>query len=77
MLKEHERVVLTTDIPGDGLQAGDVGTIVHVYPRGEAFEIEFLTLGGDTAAVTTVTSSQVRPVSKRDITHARDMELSA
>lgn len=77
MLKEHEGVVRTADIPADGLQAGDVGTIVHIYPRGEAFEVEFLTLDGDTAAVTSVAPSQVRPVSKRDITDARDMKLSA
>ena len=34
MLKEHERVVLTTSLPDDGLVAGDVGTVVHVYPDG-------------------------------------------
>jgi len=28
-----------------------VGTVVHVYPDGKAFEVEFTTLDGKTAAV--------------------------
>ena len=77
MFKEHDRIVLTKDIPGAGLQSGDVGTIVHVHRGGEAFEVEFLTLDGTTAAVATVLPSAMRPVSHRDITHARQMKLSA
>ena len=75
MFKEHDRIVLTSDIPQKGLKAGDVGTIVHVHQDGEAFEVEFLTLEGDTAAIATVLASQVRAVSNRDITHSRQMEL--
>ena len=75
MLKEHDRIVLTGDIPGEGLKAGDVGSIVHIHGSGEAFEIEFLTLDGSTVAIATVTSTQVRPVSNRDVTHARRMGL--
>jgi hypothetical protein len=73
MFKEHDRLVLISDIPEEGLKAGDVGTIVHIYRDGEAFEVEFLTLDGDTAAIATVPPSQARPVSNRDITHARQM----
>ena len=76
MLKEHDRIVLTADIPGHCLKIGDVGTIVHVYPRREAFEVEFLTLDGSTAAITTVLPSQVRPVSSTDITHAREHRMA-
>ncbi len=71
MLKEHERVVLKTAIPSEALEAGDVGTVVHVYPDGLAYEVEFPTLDGKTAAVVTVEAAQVRPVGKREITHAR------
>ena len=71
MLKEHDRIVLTKDVPKAGLKSGDVGAIVHVHPQGAAFEVEFLTLDGDTAALATVLPSQVRPVSGEDITHAR------
>ena len=71
MIKEHERVVLTRDIPEQALQAGDVGTIIHVHTGGRAFEVEFLTLNGDSVAVATVTPSQVRRVKKGEIAHAR------
>jgi hypothetical protein len=74
MIREHERIVLTSDLPQDGLKSGDVGTVVHIHGDGEAFEVEFFTLDGETAAVTTVLRSQVRQVSNRDITHARLVE---
>ncbi|MEE9568098.1 MAG: DUF4926 domain-containing protein [Candidatus Binatia bacterium] len=71
MIKEHERVVLKKGIPEQGLKTGDVGTVVHIYKKGEAFEVEFLTLHGKTVAIATLNASQVRPVLKREITHAR------
>ncbi len=72
-MKEHERVVLKTPMPAEGLEAGDVGTIVHVYRDGKAYEVEFLTLDGRTAAVVTLEAAQVRPVGHREITHARQL----
>ena len=77
MLAEHDRVVLTDDIAERDLKAGDVGTIVHVYPGGEAFEVEFLALDGNTAALATVLPSQVRPVACTDITHAREIRMGS
>jgi hypothetical protein len=73
MIKEHERVVLKVPVPAEGLVAGDVGTVVHIHQDGKAYEVEFTTLDGNTAAVVTVECSQVRPVGKREITHARDL----
>jgi hypothetical protein len=73
MIKEHERIVLKTAVLAEKLEAGDVGTIVHVYDDGKAFEVEFTTLTGKTAAVVTLEASQVRPVGKREITHAREL----
>ena len=70
MLEEHDRIVLTEDVADRALKAGDVGTIVHVHRDGAAFEVEFLTLDGHTAALATVSSSQVRAVTGADITHA-------
>lgn len=72
-IKELDHVVLTTGVPGEGLEAGDVGTVVHAYDDGGAFEIEFTTLDGATAAVVTVEASAVRPVGQREITHAREL----
>jgi len=77
MIKEHERIVLTKPLPKEGLEPGDVGTVVHVYEDGQAYEVEFFTLDGQTAAVTTVEASQLRPVGKRDITHTRKLSIKS
>ncbi len=76
MIKEHERVVLKVAIPAEGLEAGDVGMVVHVYRDGRAYEVEFFTLDGSTAAVVTVEAADVRPVHKREITHARELQAA-
>lgn len=73
MMKEHERVVLTAPAPEHGLKPGDVGTVVHVYEDGLAYEVEFVALDGHTAAVVTVEASQVRPIARDEITHARSL----
>ena len=72
-IKEHDCVVLTADIPTDGLLAGDVGTVVHIHKGGAAYEVEFITLTGSTVAVATVEASQLRPVSRQDINHVREL----
>ena len=76
MFKEHERIVLITDILEEGLVAGDVGTIVHIHPREEAFVVEFMALDGNTIAIATVLPSQTRLVTDKDITHAREMTMT-
>ena len=58
------------------LEIGDVGAVVHVYADGKAFEIEFMTLDGQTVAVATVEASAVRPVTGREITHSRELRAS-
>ena len=73
MIREHDRVVLTAPVPNERLEIGDVGTVVHVYNDGAAFEVEFTTLDGSTAAVATVEASQVRAVTRGEITHARQL----
>ena len=73
MIKEHDRGVLAVDVPSESLVAGDVGTIVHVYRDNQAYEVEFTTLEGKTAVVVTLEVNQVRPVGKREITHAREL----
>jgi hypothetical protein len=71
MLKEHDRVVLTTPVVEEGLAAGDVGTIVHIYADEKAYEVEFVALDGHTTAVATLEAGQVRAVTARDMTHSR------
>jgi hypothetical protein len=72
-IKEHDCVVLTADLPADGLKAGDVGTVVHIHKNGAAYEVEFATLAGKTVAVATVEAASLRPVGKRDISHVREL----
>jgi hypothetical protein len=71
MIKEHERVVLTSGLPNEKLASGDMGTVVHVYRGGAAFEVEFVALDGETIAVVTLEHAQIRPVEHGEITHAR------
>ena len=73
MIREHDRIVLTAPVPNESLEIGGVGTVVHVYQDGKAFEVEFTTLDGQTAAVATVGTEQERPVTDREITHTRQM----
>lgn len=72
-IKEHDRVVLLTAIASAGLEPGDVGTVVHIYPGEAAYEVEFVALNGATAAVETVQATLVRPVRPREIAHAREV----
>jgi hypothetical protein len=73
MIQEHDCIVLTDDIPAEGLRAGDVGTVVHVHGVHAGYEVEFMTLTGRTVAVATVLPSQARPVGPRDLTHVREL----
>jgi hypothetical protein len=76
MLKEHDRIVLTAGVPGEGLEPGDVGTVVHVYADGKAYEVEFVALDGQTRSVATLEANQVRAVTSRDMTHAREIQTA-
>ena len=74
MIKEHDIVVLTQDLPAECLRAGDVGTIVHIHQGGRGYEVEFMTLSGQTIAVATALNSQVRPITSRDLPHVRELQ---
>jgi Domain of unknown function (DUF4926) len=73
MIEEHDRVALKSDIESERLIAGDLGTVVHIYGDGEAYEVEFLTLNGKTVTVTTLEASRVRPIAPHEIAHARPL----
>jgi hypothetical protein len=73
MITEHAAVVLTENIPASGLEAGDVGVVVHVHRDGEAYEVEFMSLDGGTFAIQTLEARQVREARSRDIPHVREL----
>lgn len=73
MIQELERVVLTTDISEYGLKKGDVGTVVLVHQSNGGYEVEFVTLDGETVAVVSLSRNQLRSIGRREIAQARVM----
>lgn len=74
-MEEFSLVVLTHSVPEHGLLAGDIGTIVHCYADGEAWEVEFVTAEGRTVAVLTLTKTDLRPMNHEEILHARSLSV--
>jgi hypothetical protein len=70
MIKELDTVVLTRDLPQVGLRKGDVGAVVLVHGKGEAFEVEFVSLDGETIALETLEPSDIR-LGEHEILHTR------
>lgn len=62
MFEELATVALTHDIEKYSLKNGDIGTVVHSYRRGDAFEVEFVTGEGKTIALLTLTKEDIRPI---------------
>ncbi len=73
MIQELDRVVLTTDLPEYGLQQGDIGTVILVHQAGKGYEVEFVNLNGETLAVTSLLTTQVRSTRAHEVAHARDI----
>ena len=71
MITEHSMVVLNDDRSADGLNAGDVGAVVHIYGDGKAYEVEFVDGDGSTIALLTLEPSDVRPIEAGELLHAR------
>ncbi len=60
MFEIYSQVVLSEALPLPQLKAGTQGVVVHVHGAGEAYEVEFMTEDGQTIAVATVASNQLR-----------------
>jgi len=71
VIEELDSVVLSADLPDLDLAAGDVGTVVMVHDAGRGYEVEFVTLDGETIAVVTLEADRVRPIGRGEIAHAR------
>ena len=59
-IRELDVVVITQDIPEHGLISGDVGTVVHCYGDGEAYEVGVVAANGHTVALMTLSAGSVR-----------------
>jgi hypothetical protein len=73
MIEELEDVILTCDLAEHGLTRGDIGTVVLVHKQGGGYEVEFTTLDGESIAIVTLETNQVRPSKPREIAHVRDL----
>jgi len=74
MIRELDNVILNVDLPEYSLECGDMGTVVLVHRDHAGYEVEFVTLDGETIAVVSLAAAQVRPVGQYEIAHARMLE---
>ncbi len=73
MIRELDTVALTRNVDEFDLTTGDVGAVVHCYEDGNAFEVEFVNAGGNTIAVATLRSEDIRPIQSEEILHVRNV----
>jgi hypothetical protein len=71
-MRELETVVLRHALPDAGLEAGDVGAVVHRHSA-DAFEVEFVSGEGGTIAVLTLSAADLRAIEAREILHVRSL----
>jgi hypothetical protein len=75
------RVALKTDLPAHKLRRGDVATIVETHPgRGgqePGYSLEVFNALGETIAVVTVRESQIEPLTRSAVLHARSLAEAA
>jgi len=71
-----DTIVLDRDLAEHGLRKGDLGSVVEVYEP-DGLEVEFVTASGQSAALLTLNSRDVRPVSDDDMVSVRRCRRSA
>ena len=72
----YQDVILTVDLPEEGLCAGDVGTVVerHVVPgKEDGCSVEFFDMTGRTVAVVTLPGNHFRSPTAADRPSARTL----
>ena len=60
-----DSVVLNRDLPEHDLYAGDLGAIVEIYGS-DGVEVEFVRASGQTKALVTLKTTDLRPVAAGD-----------
>ncbi|MCH7607630.1 MAG: DUF4926 domain-containing protein [Chloroflexi bacterium] len=72
MIREPDAVALVRDLPEHGLKTGDIGTVVLLHGN-SGYEVEFMTLDGETVAVESLSPEEIRPIGRREVAHARPL----
>ena len=72
----YQQVVLSEAIPKQGLQKGDVATIVEVMEKGNktGYVLEFFDSNGDTLKVIVVNESDIEEVKPHSIVNFRELQ---
>ena len=65
-----ETVVLNRDLPEHGLRAGDLGAVVELYGP-DGVEVEFVRASGETKALVTLKTTDLRAVAATDVLAVR------
>ena len=73
---ELDTVVLARDLPEHGLRSGDLGAVVHVHTP-DAVEVEFVRASGQTQALVTLATADIRPVADQDLVAVRTVGPSS
>ena len=68
MVKEHDVVALTEDVPSEGLRKGDVGAVVHCYQAGDIYEVEFSDERGRTKRIASIPASRLMKLNLLSLT---------
>lgn len=71
-----DAVVLAKDLPDLGLREGDLGAVVELYEP-DGIEVEFVRASGETQALVTLTTADVRAVADGDLLSVRPVKRSA
>lgn len=69
-------VVLTRDLPAEGLRRGDLGAVVEIHSP-EAFIVEFVAASGRTQALVTLGPQDLRAVGDNDLVTVRPVTARA
>ena len=72
-MQVHDCIVVLEDLQEFGIRAGGLGTVVHVHPTQDAYQVEFVSLTGKTVGVATLAATKVRAGSGSEIAHARTL----
>lgn len=79
-LELYKDAILTVDMPGEGLRAGDVGTVVerHQVPGVEevGYSVEFFDMTGRTVVVVTIPANNLRAPTSADLPSVRALAKS-
>ena len=72
------RVALKEDLPEQGLQRGDVATIVEAHDgtagREPGYSLEIFNAVGETIVILVVRESQIEPLAPDEVLHVRHLD---